>query len=122
MEIKRDYKQRGIGKSVLIVDDNAAIRALYLRLLGQNGYKVIEANSGHTALDTFQAKAEEIDVVILDFHIPGMTGVELAASLCLAALLWESAGADPSAMRERLRVFREWAPRGATARIESTEA
>jgi hypothetical protein len=34
-------------------------------------------------------------------------------------LLWESAGATPEAVRERLRVFREWAPRGPGARLDA---
>jgi hypothetical protein len=48
-------------------------------------------------------------------------GVRTSKVELIEMLLWESATADASAVRERLRVFREWAPRGATARIESTE-
>jgi CheY-like chemotaxis protein len=66
---------------VLCVDDNASILALYLNLLEQDGYEVIAASSGRTALNAFHARAGGIDAVILDFRMPGMNGVELAASL-----------------------------------------
>jgi len=34
-------------------------------------------------------------------------------------LLWESAGATSEGLRERLRTFREWAPRGPGARLDT---
>ena len=47
-------------------------------------------------------------------------GVRTSKVELIEMLLWESSGADASAVRERLRVFRVWAPRGASARIESS--
>lgn len=67
--------------TVLCVDDNAGIRKLYGNLLGQNGYEVIAASNGRHALHVFQDKEEEIDAVILDYEMPGMNGLELAAWL-----------------------------------------
>ena len=67
--------------TVLCVDDDAGIRELYGALLGQNGYEVLAASSGHHALHVFQDKREQIDAVILDYEMPGMNGLELAASL-----------------------------------------
>lgn len=49
-------------------------------------------------------------------------GVRTSKVELIEMLLWESAGADADAVRARLRVFREWAPRGATARIEESGA
>jgi hypothetical protein len=46
-------------------------------------------------------------------------GVRTSKVELIEMLLWESAGAGPDAVRERLRVFREWAPRGAGARLEA---
>jgi CheY-like chemotaxis protein len=67
--------------TVLCVDDDAGIRELYGALLGQNGYEVLAASNGRHALHVFQDKEAEIDAVILDYEMPGMNGLELAAWL-----------------------------------------
>jgi CheY-like chemotaxis protein len=67
--------------TVMCVDDDAGIRELYGALLGQNGYQVIAATSGRHALHVFESKEKEIDAVILDYEMPGMNGLELAAWL-----------------------------------------
>ena len=51
-------------------------------------------------------------------HALRAEGVRTSKVELIEMLLWESAGAPAEAVRERLRVFREWAPRGAGARIE----
>jgi len=65
--------------TVLCVDDDAGIRELYGALLGRNGYEVIAASDGRHALHLFQCKEKEINAVILDYDMPGMNGLELAA-------------------------------------------
>jgi len=45
-------------------------------------------------------------------------GVRTSKVELIEMLLWESADAGPEALRERLRVFREWAPRGPGARLD----
>ena len=67
--------------TVLCVDDDAGIRELYGALLGRNGYEVLSASDGRHALHVFQCKEREIDAVILDYEMPGMNGLELAAWL-----------------------------------------
>jgi hypothetical protein len=51
-------------------------------------------------------------------HALRRAGVRTSKVELIEMLLWESAGAEPDAVRARLRVFREWAPRGASARLE----
>lgn len=68
-------------RTVLCVDDDAAIREFYGALLGRNGYQVIAAVDGVHALRVFQSKGNDIDAVILDYEMPGMTGLELAVLL-----------------------------------------
>ena len=46
-------------------------------------------------------------------------GVRTSKVELIEMLLWESAGATPEALRERLRTFREWAPRGPGARLDA---
>jgi CheY-like chemotaxis protein len=67
--------------TVLCVDDDAGIRELYGALLCRNGYEVIAARDGRHALHIFQSQEKEIDAVILDYEMPGMNGLELAAWL-----------------------------------------
>jgi hypothetical protein len=51
-------------------------------------------------------------------HALRRDGVRTSKVELIEMLLWESAGATPAALRERLRVFREWAPRGPGARLD----
>ena len=67
--------------TLLCVDDNAAILTFYLILLSRHGYDVLPASDGNHALEVFRAYASKISAVILDYQMPGMNGLELAASL-----------------------------------------
>lgn len=60
--------------SVLIVDDDELERALVADRLGERGIKVGEAANGREALD--RLKKEQVPVVIVDWHMPVMDGIE----------------------------------------------
>jgi CheY-like chemotaxis protein len=62
---------------VLVVDDDSAVREVTSSLLADLGYGVIEAGSGGAALDLLD-REPEIDLVLLDFAMPGMNGAEVA--------------------------------------------
>lgn len=67
-------------KSVLIVEDDAGIGDLLLYLLSQETpYKVMLAVNGLQALDDIQRMTPSL--FMLDYHLPGMTGIELADRL-----------------------------------------
>lgn len=68
-------------ESILLVEDEEAVRALTRRLLEQFGYTVIEATGGPEALRLVQQRVEPIDLVITDVVMPEMGGQELAAQL-----------------------------------------
>ena len=68
-------------RTVLCVDDDAAVRDYYGLLLGSTGYQVISAANAVHALHVFSAQSRNIDAVILDYQMPGMTGLELAVLL-----------------------------------------
>ena len=51
-------------------------------------------------------------------HALRREGVRTSKVELIEMLLWESAGATPEGLRERLRTFREWAPRGPGARLD----
>jgi len=80
MEIERDLKKRGVGKTVLVVDDNAAIRKKLAAAFLSDGFeRCAEAENGKKAIEL----AERImpDVIILDFSMPVMNGLEAAPRL-----------------------------------------
>lgn len=66
---------------MLCVDDAEAILKFYESLFGKYGYEVVAAANGYQALDAFRALAPHIDAVILDYEMPGMSGLELAILL-----------------------------------------
>ena len=62
---------------ILAVDDDALISMATVGMLEELGHEVIEAYSGQQALEILQNQID-IDVLITDFSMPGMNGVELA--------------------------------------------
>ncbi|WP_334162192.1 response regulator [Phenylobacterium sp.] len=62
---------------VLVVDDDSAVREVTAGILGDLGYGVIEAGSGGAALDVLD-REPGVDLVLLDFAMPGMNGAEVA--------------------------------------------
>ena len=66
---------------VLLVDDDVQVRSAIQMLLEEMGHQVISAGSGSKALHLFCARKAEIDVVLLDFLLPDMDGVETLTKL-----------------------------------------
>jgi len=66
-------------KKILYVDDEEDIRMLVKRVLENIGYEVLLATNGREALDLL--KKESVDLALLDFFMPGMSGRELAESI-----------------------------------------
>ena len=65
------------GASILLVDDDNAVREVTRAMLHELGYAVLEAGSGGAALDVL-AREPKIDLMIVDFAMPGMNGAEVA--------------------------------------------
>lgn len=63
--------------TILLVEDEDAVRLFGTRALRNKGYKVIEARSGEQALEVLRSE-QGIDVLISDVVMPGMDGVTLA--------------------------------------------
>ncbi len=64
-----------MGKTILIVDDSASIRAVVAFTLESAGYQVYAAEDGQDALSYLDGK--HIDLIITDLHMPVMDGIEL---------------------------------------------
>src|SRR5580698_3509280 len=78
----------GRGYRLLIVDDDATDRRLYGRLLARQaggGCEVEQASDGAAGLAAL--RAQTFDCVLLDFHLPDMTGLEFLAAAAAAGEL-----------------------------------
>jgi len=72
------------AETVLLVEDNAMVRALTCEVLQSHGYTVLEARNGVDALDITQRYHGVIHVLVTDVVMPEMGGRELAARLAAA--------------------------------------
>jgi PAS domain S-box-containing protein len=71
----------GGAETVLLVEDDAAIRALLRTTLASAGYTVLEAGDGEEALAVAAAHGGALDLLVTDVVMPRMRGVELARRL-----------------------------------------
>ncbi len=65
------------GYTVLVVDDEEAVRRLAVRMLTWTGYEAIEARHGREALAAIEQHNGPIHLVLTDIKMPGMNGREL---------------------------------------------
>ncbi|MCC5845484.1 MAG: response regulator [Verrucomicrobia bacterium] len=65
---------RGHGETVLVVDDEAAIRQITRHTLEAFGYRVLDAADGAEAVSIYAEKPDGIDVVLTDMMMPVMDG------------------------------------------------
>jgi signal transduction histidine kinase len=63
--------------TLILVDDDNAVREVTAATLREFGYSVLEAGSGGAALELLE-RATDVDLVLLDFAMPGMSGAEVA--------------------------------------------
>ena len=74
----QDHTGRG---TVLIVEDEDAVRTFAVRALRLCGYTILEASNGEVALDVLRAHDGPIDVLISDVIMPGMDGPTLVKTV-----------------------------------------
>ncbi|HEY6010016.1 MAG TPA: ATP-binding protein, partial [Nitrospirota bacterium] len=72
---------RGGTETIFLAEDEESVRSLMQQTLEEYGYRVITARDGQDALDTFAARAAEIDLVILDVIMPKKSGKEVYAAV-----------------------------------------
>ena len=66
------------GGRILVVDDEPHIRRALCTILTSDGFDVIEAKDGTEGMDAVRSDAE-YDFILLDFMMPGATGLEILA-------------------------------------------
>jgi CheY-like chemotaxis protein len=76
---RADRETCGLRKAViLVVDDDGDVRAIAAEMLRYAGHDVVEAASGRDALDHLDRKDTPVDLMIVDFIMPDMNGIETA--------------------------------------------
>jgi polar amino acid transport system substrate-binding protein len=66
---------------VLVVDDNPTARVILGRYLQGFGHEVVEAASGRAAIEALRKPDAAIDLVVMDWKMPGQSGVETARAI-----------------------------------------
>ncbi|MBI5387622.1 MAG: response regulator [Verrucomicrobia bacterium] len=75
-------EETGRGReTILVVEDEPALRELVVEILRWHGYQVHEADCGKRALEVWAAQQDTIDLVVTDMVMPGMMGSELVERL-----------------------------------------
>ena len=92
------------GESLLVVEDNGAVRNFVTEALRSAGYQVFDAENAESALDLLSISADAVDLLLTDIVLPKMDGYELAR-LAVAArpslkVLYMSGYADNPKLRD----------------------
>jgi nitrogen-specific signal transduction histidine kinase/CheY-like chemotaxis protein len=76
------YSAAPARETILLMEDNQAVREAAQRILSECGYTVLEAGSGREAIVAARQHAGKIDLVLADIDMPGMSGHEAASQIC----------------------------------------
>ncbi len=97
--------QRGSG-SILLAEDDAAVRQTTQRMLQHAGYSVVTAVDGQAALDVIHASTVPFDLLLTDVVMPRLSGSELVSHVTRShpeiAVLFMSGYADDVVVQENL--------------------
>ena len=66
---------------VLLAEDEPAVSHLMARVLRSRGYRVVTASNGAEAHELYQAHVDELDLIVSDVVMPGLTGPAMVAAL-----------------------------------------
>lgn len=67
--------------TILLIDDEEAIRTLARTILERAGYNAIVTPSGELGLEMLRSRPDHVDLIIVDYSLDGLSGTELVAAL-----------------------------------------
>jgi CheY-like chemotaxis protein len=71
-------RPEGGSETILLAEDDDALRGLAVRILERAGYRVLAAESGGCALETSDGYEGTVDLLLTDIVMPGISGIDLA--------------------------------------------
>lgn len=74
------------SETILVVDDELAVREMIREVLEACGYHVLEAKNGFEAMTLYEREGEKIDLVVTDLLMPRMSGQSLVDLLSFSHL------------------------------------
>jgi two-component system, NtrC family, response regulator AtoC len=74
-------RRKSANVGVLIVDDEALIRWSLAEMLSDQGYAVVEAGDGKSAMAILRNPPGPIEVIMLDYRLPDLNGLQLLAAI-----------------------------------------
>jgi len=74
-------RRKSANVGVLIVDDEALIRWSLAEMLSDQGYAVVEAGDGKSAMAILRNPPRPIEVIMLDYRLPDLNGLQLLAAI-----------------------------------------
>jgi CheY-like chemotaxis protein len=77
MSVVKTAGPAATGETVLVVEDEPVVRGVILEMLGEQGYRTLEAVDGPSGLRILR-NPERIDLLVTDVGLPGMNGRQLA--------------------------------------------
>jgi two-component system, cell cycle sensor histidine kinase and response regulator CckA len=80
-EVNISNRNAKTGKTILVVEDNDAVRLSLAALLEIRGYNVLLASDGQAALEIASKSNDPIDLLITDIVMPKLNGVDMARLL-----------------------------------------
>jgi len=98
---------RGQGETILVVEDNAELRAAMAAGLEQMNYRVLEAGDGSEALAILERHAGEVSLVLSDLVMPEMGGQALFHAMRQRGLTLPMVMLSGHPMESELRSLRE---------------
>ncbi len=98
--------QRALGETILLVEDEPAVRELTRRILSGHGYAVLDAGGPLEGLEMLERHEGEVDLLLTDVVMPKTSGTELArrirASHPEISVLYMSGYTDEFVARQRV--------------------
>lgn len=71
----------GVGRTILVLEDEPDVRKLVVTMLSRNGYRVLAASNGESAIKIFKKSKHLVDMALLDVVSPGLSGPMVADRL-----------------------------------------
>jgi len=72
---------KGKGETILLADHAVFVLDTFRNILEELNYRVLTASDGQMALDVYQSHRDEIDLLVMDFVLPGLGGREILQAI-----------------------------------------